>query len=47
MLLSTEGGPVLIVDSQVHIWAAGTPDRPWPGGPGAEVLCERLGWPAP
>jgi len=23
---------MLIVDSQVHIWGADTPDRPWPGG---------------
>ena len=22
----------LIVDSQVHIWGADTPDRPWPPG---------------
>ena len=24
------GGQMLIVDAQVHIWAADTPDRPWP-----------------
>jgi L-fuconolactonase len=23
---------MMIVDAQVHIWAADTPDRPWPGG---------------
>ncbi|MBV9862584.1 MAG: amidohydrolase [Alphaproteobacteria bacterium] len=23
---------MLIVDAQVHIWAADTPERPWPGG---------------
>ena len=23
---------MLIVDSQMHIWGADTPDRPWPGG---------------
>jgi predicted TIM-barrel fold metal-dependent hydrolase len=23
---------MLIVDAQVHIWAAATPDRPWPPG---------------
>jgi hypothetical protein len=23
---------MLIVDSQVHIWGADTPDRPWPPG---------------
>jgi L-fuconolactonase len=22
---------MVIVDAQVHIWAADTPDRPWPG----------------
>src|SRR6185295_9682826 len=24
---------MLIVDSQVHIWAASTPERPWPARP--------------
>ena len=28
--MSTQGA--LIVDSQVHIWGADTPDRPWPPG---------------
>ena len=23
---------MVIVDSQVHIWGANTPDRPWPAG---------------
>ena len=23
---------MLIVDAQVHIWGADTPERPWPGG---------------
>ena len=26
-----------IVDSQVHIWGADTPDRPWPPGRAAEA----------
>jgi L-fuconolactonase len=26
-----------IVDSQVHIWAADSPERPWPAGRGAEA----------
>lgn len=28
---TTENGNMLIVDSQVHIWGANTPERPWPG----------------
>jgi predicted TIM-barrel fold metal-dependent hydrolase len=24
------GSPVIVVDSQVHVWKAETPDRPWP-----------------
>ena len=39
-----------LVDSQVHIWSADTPDRPWP--PGEDLawvmgrgVCEWLGWP--
>ena len=24
---------MLIADSQVHMWGADTPDRPWPRGP--------------
>ena len=27
---------MLIVDSQVHIWAADRPDRPWPAGRAAQ-----------
>jgi predicted TIM-barrel fold metal-dependent hydrolase len=26
-----------IVDSQVHLWAADTPDRPWPPGRAAQA----------
>jgi len=26
-----------IVDSQVHLWAAESPDRPWPAGRAAEA----------
>src|SRR5687767_6798150 len=26
----TQGNTMLIADSQVHIWAASTPERPWP-----------------
>ena len=26
-----------IVDSQVHIWGADTPDRPWPPGRAAQA----------
>jgi L-fuconolactonase len=26
-----------IVDSQVHIWGADTPERPWPAGRGPEA----------
>src|ERR687883_619032 len=28
---------MLIVDSQVHIWGADTPERPWPTGRGVEA----------
>jgi L-fuconolactonase len=28
---------MLIVDSQVHIWAAHTPERPWPPGQAARA----------
>lgn len=28
---------MLIVDAQVHIWAADTPERPWPEGRGAQA----------
>jgi predicted TIM-barrel fold metal-dependent hydrolase len=28
---------VLIVDSQVHIWGADSPERPWPAGRGVEA----------
>jgi len=31
---------MLVTDSQVHIWGADTPDRPWPPG-----RSEWLGWP--
>lgn len=27
---TVRGGRILIVDAQVHIWAANTPERPWP-----------------
>ncbi len=38
-----------IVDSQVHIWGADTPARPWPAGRGPEWVMGRgvrewLGW---
>jgi len=28
---------MFIVDSQVHIWGADTPQRPWPTGRGVEA----------
>lgn len=28
---------MLIVDAQVHIWGADTPDRPWPPGRAAQA----------
>jgi predicted TIM-barrel fold metal-dependent hydrolase len=28
---------MFIVDSQVHLWAADTPDRPWPPGRAAQA----------
>jgi predicted TIM-barrel fold metal-dependent hydrolase len=28
---------MMIVDSQVHIWAADTPERPWPPGEAARA----------
>ena len=28
---------MMIVDSQVHIWAADTPERPWPPGQAARA----------
>ena len=28
---------MFIVDSQVHIWGADTPERPWPSGRGVEA----------
>ena len=31
-IISERTHDMLIVDSQVHIWGADTPDRPWPGG---------------
>ena len=31
---------MLIVDAQVHIWGADTPDRPWPPGRAAQVMAQ-------
>ena len=28
---------MMIVDSQLHIWAADTPERPWPPGQAARA----------
>lgn len=32
-----------IVDSQMHLWHAESPDRPWP--PGRAPEAQKLGWP--
>ena len=34
---------MLIVDSQVHIWGANTPERPWPARAHAQRECDKAG----